>query len=47
MGEYDAGKRLKDFGDRARDVMDIYTRRHEVNAHKMSMPPVLEIPENL
>ncbi len=44
MGEYDAGKKVKDFSGRARDVMDIYTARHEVNAHKMSMPPVFDIP---
>ena len=45
MPQYDAGKRVADFSGRARDVMDIYARRHEVNAHKMSMPPVLAIPE--
>jgi NAD+ synthase len=45
MPQYDAGKRVADFSGRARDVMDIYTRRHEVNAHKMSMPPVFAIPE--
>lgn len=44
MGEYDTGKRMEDFSGRARDVMDIYTRRHEVNGHKMSMPPVFTIP---
>jgi hypothetical protein len=44
MPQYDAGKRVVDFSGRARQVMDIYSRRHEVNAHKMSMPPVFEVP---
>jgi NAD+ synthase len=44
MPQYDAGKRVTDFSGRAREVMDIYARRHEVNAHKMSMPPVFDIP---
>lgn len=44
MPEYDAGKRVKDFSGRARDVMERYSTRHEVNAHKMSMPPVFQIP---
>ncbi len=44
MPQYDAGNRVSDFSGRAREVMDIYTTRHEVNAHKMSMPPVFQIP---
>lgn len=32
---------------RAAEVMKIYTKRHEANAHKMAMPPVFQflIPE--
>lgn len=29
--------------DRQKEVLAIYTRRHEGNAHKMNMPPVCEI----
>lgn len=43
MVEYDAGKRTADFSGRAQYVMDIYSRRHEINAHKMEMPKVFEI----
>lgn len=44
MPVYDSGKRVADFSGRAREVMDIYTRRHEINAHKMNMPPVFAVP---
>ena len=44
MPQYDAGKRVADFSGRAREVMDIYTTRHEVNAHKLALPPVLPVP---
>jgi NAD+ synthase len=44
MPEYDAGKRIADFSGRAEEVMSRYTGRHEANAHKMSMPPVFEVP---
>lgn len=43
MQAYDAGKRSSDFTDRAKEVMEIYTARHEWNAHKMEMPPVFNI----
>lgn len=43
MVEYDAGKRATDFSGRDQYVMDIYARRHEINAHKMEMPKVFEI----
>jgi hypothetical protein len=46
MGQYDAGKKVQDFSDRAAAVMDIYSRRHEINSHKMSIPPVFDIPVN-
>ena len=47
MQEYDLGKRESNFAGRAAEVMKIYTKRHEGNAHKMSMPPVFQflIPE--
>jgi NAD+ synthase len=43
MIEYDEGKRAENFSERAREVMEIYTERHEWNAHKMEMPPVFEL----
>ncbi len=43
MIQYDAGKRLWDFKGRSHEVMDIYTGRHEGNAHKMQMPPVFSL----
>ena len=43
MIEYDEGKRSNNFSGRAKEVMEIYTARHEGNAHKMKMPPVFEI----
>jgi len=43
MVEYDEGRRTEDFEWRAREVMEIYTWRHEGNAHKMEMPPVFEL----
>lgn len=43
MIEYDEGKRVENFSGRAREVMEIYTARHEWNAHKMEMPPVFEL----
>ena len=42
LQEYDTGKREKDFTGRAAEVMKIYTKRHEANAHKMAMPPVFQ-----
>ena len=44
MPEYDAGKRVGDYSGRAAQVMDVYTRRHEQNSHKMSTPPVFSLP---
>lgn len=43
MVEYDDWKRTPNFDGRAKEVMEIYTARHEWNAHKMEMPPVFEI----
>jgi len=43
MLEYDEWKRVENFTGRAREVMEIYTARHEWNAHKMEMPPVFEL----
>lgn len=34
---------ISHFSGRAKQVMEIYTTRHTVNAHKMTMPPVLSI----
>ena len=42
MQEYDEGKREGNFAGRAAEVMKIYTKRHEANAHKISMPPVFQ-----
>ncbi len=35
--------RKTDFTGRDYKVMEIYTARHESNAHKMNMPPILNI----
>ena len=43
MVQYDEWKRVNNFTERAREVMEIYTARHEGNAHKMEMPPVFEL----
>jgi hypothetical protein len=43
MVEYDNGKRKQNFTGRDYKVMEIYSHRHEINAHKMVMPPVFEI----
>lgn len=43
MVEYDNGKRKTDFTGRDYKVMEIYTASHEVNAHKMNMPPIFNI----
>lgn len=43
MVQYDSWKRVIDFEGRAAEVMKIYTQRHEINQHKMNMPPVFEI----
>lgn len=43
MVEYDNGKRKQDFTWRDYKVMEIYSHRHEINAHKMQMPPVFNI----
>jgi NAD+ synthase len=43
MIEYDHGRRPADFMGRAREVMEIYTYRHEMNLHKMQMPPILPL----
>lgn len=36
-------KRSNNFDWREKEVMEIYSKRHEVNAHKMVMPKVFEI----
>jgi NAD+ synthase len=43
MVEYDKWKRNKDFKGRAKEVMKIYSSRHEINVHKMNMPPVFKV----
>ncbi len=43
MVEYDNGKRKEDFTGRDYKVMEIYSHRHEINEHKMKMPPVFQI----
>ncbi|MDC0506046.1 NAD(+) synthase [Candidatus Gracilibacteria bacterium] len=43
MVEYAKGKRAQDFDNKAKEVMEIFTSRHEGGAHKMKMPPVFEI----
>lgn len=43
MVNYDNWKRSLDFLWREKEVMEIYTKRHEVNSHKMEMPPIFEI----
>lgn len=34
------------YSDRQKQVLQIYTKRHESNAHKMVMPPVCELNKN-
>jgi NAD+ synthase len=34
---------ISHFSERAKEVMEIYSGRHEINAHKMSMPPVFSL----
>lgn len=43
MVEYDNGKRKENFTGRDYKVMEIYSYRHEINEHKMKMPPVFQI----
>jgi hypothetical protein len=43
MEKYDEWKRTENFFGRGKEVMEIYTSRHEWNAHKMKMPPVFEL----
>jgi len=43
MVEYDTWKRIEDFKWRKKEVMKIYSKRHEQNSHKMEMPPVFKI----
>lgn len=43
MEQYDLGLRAQDFTDRQAEVMRIYGQRHEINHHKMAMPPVAEL----
>jgi len=43
MVQYDEWKRSHNFDWREKEVMEIYSKRHEVNAHKMVMPKVFEI----
>ncbi len=43
LEEYDKWKKAEDFTWRAKEVMEIYTKRHIQNAHKMEMPPIFKI----
>ena len=43
LQKYDLWKRAEHYEWRAKKVMEIYTSRHEWNAHKMDMPPVFKI----
>lgn len=43
MIQYDEWKRSVNFSWREKEVMEIYSKRHEINAHKMEMPKVFEI----
>ena len=43
LQQYDLWKRSHDYEWRAKEVMDIYTGRHEWNVHKMEIPPVFTI----
>ncbi|MDD3793517.1 MAG: NAD(+) synthase [Candidatus Gracilibacteria bacterium] len=43
MVQYDEGKRSNNFSGREKEVMEIYSKRHEINAHKMEMPKIFEI----
>lgn len=42
-----AGKSVSDFQGREKEVMEIYSRLHSANRHKMEPIPVCEIPEDL
>jgi len=37
---------VADLDDRSKEVLDIYSKFHTSNSHKMNMPPICEIPEN-
>lgn len=43
MVQYDAWFRSSDLTGRPQEIMQIYTTRHESNAHKMNMPPVFQL----
>jgi NAD+ synthase len=47
MEQQKAGKSAQDFQNREAEVMEIYTRLHRANRHKMEPIPVCEIPEDL
>jgi hypothetical protein len=36
---------LESANERQRKAYKIFQKRHEANAHKMKMPPIIEIPE--
>ena len=46
MDAYAAGKKTEDYSGREKEVMEIYTRYHRANKHKMDPIPVCEIPKN-
>ncbi len=43
LQQYDYWFRAKDYEWRPKEVMEIYSTRHEWNAHKMTMPPIFDI----
>ena len=47
MAQADLGKTADDFEGREQRVMEIYTRRHNANKHKMVPIPVCEVPDKL
>lgn len=47
MEEYDAGHLAMEYEGREREVMEIYTRRHRANLHKMEPIPTCSLPKGV
>jgi len=47
MKQDELGKKISDFSDRKKEVLEIYTKRNRANKHKMIPIPICKIPEEL
>lgn len=45
MKQVELGKKITDFSDREKEVLEIYTKRNRSNKHKMIPIPICEIPD--